>query len=252
MRSYIRSATLLAIVVLGMAVAAQAQTPASASGGQGDRLKVTVYPIFAWIPTGISIDVDVPPTDGGGGGGVGKIVDGRLDGAFLGGVSVAKGLWRVDADGLWAAVGGDRVQTPRLTVDVDVAYFHATGGLKVYKDLYVTAGVRRYVLKYDVKLGDQPNFQRKPGLWDPLVGVGWHHTGNKLDIHATFDGGGFGVGADVDVATAFRVDWKPVKHFGLTAGYNVLYFKASNTQANRTFTFKQTLHGPIVGIGLYF
>jgi hypothetical protein len=32
----------------------------------------------------------------------------------------------------------------------------------------------------------------------------------------------------------------------------VLYFKASDTLAGRTFTFEQTLHGPIAGIGLYF
>ena len=43
-----------------------------------------------------------------------------------------------------------------------------------------------------------------------------------------------------------------MRHFGLTGGYSVLYFKASETKLNRTFTFKQTLHGPMVGIGLYF
>ena len=60
------------------------------------------------------------------------------------------------------------------------------------------------------------------------------------------------MGADVDLAAAFHLDWKPVRHFGLTGGYNVLYFKASDTLAGRTFTFKQTLHGPLAGIGLYF
>ena len=184
--------------------------------------------------------------------GGGKIIDGRSDGAFFGGLSVSHRFWRIDAGGLWAAVGGDRGQNPKLKVDVDVIYANATGGVKVYKDLYVTAGVRRYALKYKIVLLDYPEFQRKPGVWDPLIGIGWHHVGDKLEVHATFDGGGFGVGADVDVAAAFRLDWKPISHFGLTGGYQVLYLKASDEVLSKTFTFTQTLHGPMVGIGLYF
>ena len=118
--------------------------------------------------------------------------------------------------------------------------------------LYVTGGVRRYALKYDIKLSNCGDFQRKPGVWDPLIGVGWHHVGDTLEVHATFDGGGFGVGADVDVSAGARVDWKPIPHFGLTGGYQVLYLNASDEKLGRTFTFKQTLHGPMVGIGLFF
>jgi hypothetical protein len=40
--------------------------------------------------------------------------------------------------------------------------------------------------------------------------------------------------------------------FGITAGYNFQYFEVDNTVANRTFTVKQTLHGPLPGIGFYF
>ena len=105
--------------------------------------------------------------------------------------------------------------------------------------------------KYDIEL-DGREFERKPGFWDPLIGVGWHKGGDTVEWHATFEGGGFGVGSDVDISTAIRLDWKPTTHFGITAGYNLLYFKLSHTVADRTFTAKQTLHGPIVGIGLYF
>jgi hypothetical protein len=245
-------ATLAAGLLFAMAPPALAQGAGSTAAPSSDDWKVAVYPVFAWVPLGIGIDVDVPPTDGGGGGGGGKIVDGRFDGAFLGGFSVAKGRWRVDANGLWAAVGGDRPEHPKLTVDVDAGYAHAMGGFRIHKNLYVTGGLRRYVLKYDVKLADQPNFSRKPGLWDPLVGVGWHQVGRKLELHATFEGGGFGVGADVDVSASFRVDWKPISHFGITGGYNVLYFKASDTVLDKTFTVSQSLHGPVAGIGFYF
>lgn len=253
MTKYIRSLVLLVAIAVATAGAASAQTQTTTSTGSDRGLKVTVYPILAWVPLGIAIDVTVPPIEGGGGGGGGgSIVDGRFDGAFFGGLSVSQGVWRIDADGLWAAVGGDRPQNPKLTVDVDAIYFHALGGVRVYKDLYVTGGVRRYALKYDIRLADYGPFERKPGLWDPLVGLGYHYAGDKLEVHATFDGGGFGVGADVDLATGLRVDWKPIPHFGLTGGYQFLYLKASHDLAGRTFSFKQTLHGPMVGIGLYF
>ena len=115
----------------------------------------------------------------------------------MGGVNVSKGPWRFDTDGMWAAVGGDCVERPALTVDSDIFYWHASGGRQIFKDIYVTGGVRRLAMNYDIKLGDR-NFERKPGLWDPLIGVGWHRIGNKVEYHAVFEGGGFGAGADVD------------------------------------------------------
>jgi hypothetical protein len=46
---------------------------------------------------------------------------------------------------------------------------------------------------------------------------------------------------------------EPATHFGITPGYDVLYFKVSDTRLNRTFTVKQTMHDPLAGIGgIYF
>ena len=242
---YFRGTALAALCVVGTAQLAAAQD-----------WKVAGYPILGWLPLGIEMNVDVPPFEGGGGGsfpgGGGDIIDSRFDGAFFGGVSAEKGPVRIDADVLWAAVGGDRLDIPILTVDVDVIYAHGMVGFKVAPDFFVTGGVRRFALDYDIRIGDQAPFSRKPGLWDPLIGVGWHRIGEKIEWHGTVEGGGFGVGADVDFGAGMRVDWKPVAHFGITGGYNFLYFKATNTVAGREFTFKQTLHGPALGIGLYF
>ena len=238
-----------------VALACSRPLPAAAQSTSSDDWKIAVYPVLAWVPTSIGIDVNVPPIEGGGGSGPefgGEIVDGRFDGAFFGGFSAAKGDWRIDVDGLWAGVGGDRLERPLLTVDVDAIYGHASGGRRIVSDLYATVGVRRMVAKYDIILAERP-FSRDPGVWDPLIGAGWHQEVNdRLELHATFEGGGFGVGSDVDISTAVRVDWKPTRHFGITAGYSFLYFKLSNTVRDRTFTAKQTMHGPVVGIGLYF
>jgi hypothetical protein len=241
--------------VVALTILLASAMPALAQDQGDDDWKIAIYPVYGWLPLSISMDVNVPPISGGGGSGPefgGKIVDGRFDGAFFGGLSAAKGIWRIDADGLWAAVGGDRVERPSLRVDVDAIYGHGSLGLRVFPDLYATVGVRRIAFKYDIDLAGR-QFERKPGLWDPLVGVAWHKAaGNKLDLHATFEGGGFGAGADVDISTAVRLDWKLATHFGLAAGYNLLYVKFSNTVGDRTFTAKQTMHGPAFGIGLYF
>lgn len=238
--------------ILGMAVICVALNGQAASAQGTDDWRVAIYPVLGWVPFGIGIDVDVPPFDTGEGGGVGEIVEGRFDGAFLGGLSLSKGKFRFDGDIVWAAVGGDRLEVPRLTVDADLIYGHAMAGFMVAPDWYVSGGVRRLALKYNVKLGDRPDFERKPGVWDPLIGVGWHRNGNKVDWHAVFEGGGFGAGSDVDLGATVRLDWRPLSHFGLTAGYNFLYFKVSDTVRERTFTVKQTLHGPLLGIGFYF
>ena len=204
------------------------------------------------MPLGVDIPVEIPPVaDGGGAGGTGGIIDPRFDGAFLGGVNASNGTWRLEAYGLWVAFGGDRPERPFLVVDVDLIFGEAKIGRRIASDLYITGGVRRLALDYDVTLADLPRLSRKPGLWDPLVGIGWHRIGPKVEWHAAFDGGGFGVGADVNLGASVRVDWKPLRYFGLTAGYNLLYLKVSDTVARRDITLEPMLHRPVAGIGFY-
>lgn len=238
----------------GAARRTSATTQAGAPGAPSDRSdwKVGLYPIYVWVPLGIGIDVTVPPDEGSGGGRA-EIVDGRFDGAYFGGFYASKDRFRVDADGLWAGFGGDRPQLPFLRVDADAIYFHASGGVRLVSDLYAVGGVRRLALKYNVQLADLPEFERKPGVWDPVVGLAWHTEGGRLfEFHAVFEGGGFGVGTEQELSGSARIDFKPTKHFGITAGYAFLYFKLEDTVRDRTFAVRQTLHGPLAGIGLYF
>jgi hypothetical protein len=235
----------LVACLVGLCAEARAQDAAA------DDWSVTAYPIFAWLPVDIGLNVDVSGGDGGGGVS-GEILDSRFDGAYFGGLSATNGPWRLEGYGLWAAFGGDRPDLPFLQVDVDVVYGDVRVGRRVAPDFYVTGGIRRVALKYDVTIGTLPRLSRKPGVWDPIVGVGWHRVGQKVEWHASFDGGGFGVGSDVDLAAGVHVDWKPVRHFGIAAGYNVLYLKVTDDKADRTIVIKPTLHGPVVGLGLYF
>ena len=240
----------LAMTFAGFSHVADAQTAAPGSTAQQDW-QVAVYPILAWIPLDIGIDVDVPPIDAGGGES-GQILNSQLDGAFFAGVAATNGVWRIDGYGLWASFGGDRPERPFLEVDLDLIYGSARVGRRIAPHLYATGGVRRVALDYVITLGDLPQLAREPGVWDPIVGVGWHRVAPKVEWHASFDAGGFGVGADVDLGASFSVDWKPLPHFGLTAGYNLLYLKITDSVVNRDLTVKLTAHGPTIGFGLYF
>jgi hypothetical protein len=240
----------LAVCVVAVSQIAGAQTVAPGSSAD-EGWQITVYPVLAWVPLDIGIDVDIPPSDGNAGGS-GDILDSYLDGALFGGVTASNGVWRIEGYGLWFSFGGDRAELPFLKVDMDLTYGSAKAGRRIARDLYVTGGVRRLALGYDITLGDLPRFSRKPGIWDPLVGIGWHRVRPKVEWHAAFDGGGFGAGADVDLGASFSVDWKPIPHFGLTAGYNLLYLKISDSVASRDITMKLTAHGPTIGFGLYF
>ena len=242
-----RIVLLVAVYTVCSSQAARAQTAAS---GADDDWRVTVYPILAWVPLDIGIDVNVPPFEGSGA--AGEIVESQFDGAFFAGVAATNGAWRVEGYGLWASFGGNRVERPPLTVDLDLIYGSAKLGRRVAPDLYVTGGVRRVALDYDIVLADLPRLSRKPGVWDPIVGIGWHRQRDKVEWHASFDGGGFGAGSDVDLGASVSVDWKPIPHFGLTGGYNFLYLDISDTVLRRELDLKITVHGPTVGFGLYF
>jgi hypothetical protein len=241
-------------------VAADTNGGAALANGSGDW-KFDVYPVLLWIPTNMSFEVDGPfdlsggSGGSGGGGGTGqvggKIVDTRFDGAFLAGFTASNDTWRFDFDGVYAAVGGDRV-TPNLTVDVDLIYGHGSVAREIGGDVFVTAGVRRFAIKYEINFLDFDTFENKPGIWDPLVGVAYHKVGRTLEFHAHVDYGGFGVGADSDLGLGALIDWKPFGHFGFTAGYNLIKFKFKRDVGPYEFTAKQTIGGPVVGIGLYF
>jgi len=230
----------------GSASPAAAQSPKPTPPWQ-----VTLYPVLGWFPI-FGADLNVPPPPDGGGDNTHGSIDTRFTSALLVGLSVARGPWRVDSASMWAKLRGDRPELPRLSVDLDLLYGHVSGGRALVGDVYVTAGVRRVALKYDVHVEGLPSFSNTPGLWDPLIGIGWHRIGEKTQWHATLEGGGFGVGADQDISAGVRLDWKPISHVGITLGYEGLKLKLTRSVLTGTFTALQTLHGPIGGIGLYF
>jgi hypothetical protein len=232
-----------------------------------DGITVTIYPLLVRAPIfGATVDLPgVPTVPGTPGGDEGGAVSGStgvsINGAYMAGMLVESDRWFGEAYGLWAALSASRT-SPRVAVDNDTYFVTARGGYRLFGGVAATAGVRAIHVKLDATI-TLPILDRtvsgtaKDTLWDPMIGVDWRVGSNRLIFDADFQGGGFGVGTDVDLSADARVRWRVVKHLELRAGYSVVHFKwtvadVSIGSLQRTLVTKQTLNGPEVGFGIVF
>jgi len=180
----------------------------------------------------------------------------------MAGILVESPRWFGEVYGLWAALSADRT-TPRIAIDTDTYVLNGMGGVRLFAGFAATAGVR--ILRTDIDatvtlpaLGRTVEGRTKPTLWDPMIGVDWRGSaGDRLIFNAAFEGGGFGVGTDVDLSGDARVRWRPIRHLEIRLGYSVLHFKETIADVNigalrRTLVVTQTLHGPEIGFGVVF
>ena len=218
--------------------------------------KVAIYPVLAWAPVfGASVNVPNAPSLPGGGGGTSITSSGTtsssFNGAALAGVSFQEEKWLVDFTVLWAGLSADKTQ-PRVHLSTNAVLGDLFVGRQIYHHIALTGGLRRMGLRIGAQLGDRPEVDWKPGVWDPLVGLDWREAlSHKWSVQLKLAGGGFGVGNDVDISASFRADWRFTRRFGLTLGYGALHFQNSTTVLNEVLKTKQTLNGPIFGFGIY-
>jgi hypothetical protein len=181
----------------------------------------------------------------------------------MAGVLVESPRWFGEFYGLWAALSANRT-TPRVNVDSDTYLLNATAGVRLFGGLAATGGVRAVRTAIDATL-TLPNLGRtiegttKPTLWDPMIGVDWRAAtaGERWIFGADFQGGGFGVGTDLDLSGDVRVRWRPIRHMEFRVGYSAVHFRETIADVNigslqRTLVIKQTLHGPEIGVGIVF
>jgi hypothetical protein len=255
--------------VLGSAASDSDDRPVSREEKQAewdkdpDAWETIIYPVFGWAPV-FGADVKLPaiPSGPGGGEGGGVIPEGTTSGNFNGaafvGAEVLKSKWSVTANALYAGMSGERT-SPRVDIGLDVIF----GGVMVGHQLLLNGlslegGFRRMALNLNATVLDYPKVSRKPGVWDPLLGLTYRRQlSKKWRLNGHMDGGGFGVGCDYDLVEGFRADWRFAKHFGLSMGLAALQFQITDTildqtRARRTLTLAQTTYGPEFGFGIYF
>jgi hypothetical protein len=193
-----------------------------------------------------------PPGEGGGS----VIPEGTTSGSFnsaaFAGAEIYKGKWSATAQFLYAGLSGDKT-VPKVHVGMDFIYGGIMGGREVFHGLSLEGGVRRLAINLTADVGTFPQVKRTPGFWDPLLGATYRkQLSKKWRVQAHLDGGGFGVGSDVDIGADGRADWRFAKHFGLTMGLAALHVENSNTVLRKTLTLDQTMYGPVIGFGIYF
>jgi hypothetical protein len=152
---------------------------------------------------------------------------------------------------MWAALSAQRT-TPLVDVNLDFVFGDIMAGREVLPNLYVEGGARRLALDIHATVLSS-SASRSPGFWDPLVGLTYRRQlGRKWRILIHGDGGGFGVGSDVDVTATGRAEWQFARHFGISMGYGGMHLSESDTVKSRTLAISPTLHGPIFGFGIFF
>lgn len=239
-----------------LAANAAAQDPAKLD--DPDKLSVAIYPLFAWVPS-FSTSLSIPPFTNGGGnteGSTPREINGAL--AFAGGVTVNKWLFEGEATFLEAT---STRNTPNLQVNTSLDYANFFVGRYVGKGLYVIGGARHMSLEVEALVSNGNAFTVKPSTWDPQVGLEWRKAlGRKVLVQARFDGGGFGVGTDLDISAQGRLEWRFIKHMSAVVGYQVLHTRSSGS-ITRTggiapgtypWNYNQTFVGPILGVGIHF
>jgi len=243
---------------------ADSQDAAAPSQASDSGWKVEIAPIYLWAPFNISTvtlpefpDLPAPPPGSEEGGRPSGKTGTSLNGAAMAAFRIEKSRWMLRGNLVWAGLSGER-ERPRLKVTGDLIYGEAMTGIRVAGGLWVEGGVRRLAVDLGAEVLDYPKVSRKPGLWDPIVGLTYRAPLGKhflLTVHG--DGGGFGVGSEVDSNAFATLDWRMARHFGLTLGYSLLYFRLEDqwldsSRVEKTLKLGTTLHGPIVGFKLLF
>jgi hypothetical protein len=258
-RSPLASAVALAASQNQPAQAAPAGAPAAQAADPG--WEVEIAPVYLWAPISISSvtlpefpDLPAPP---GGGDRPSGDSGASLNGAAMAAFRVEKSRWMARGNLVWAGLSGEK-ERPYLKVSGNVILAELFTGVEVVNHLYLEGGVRRLAVDVSAKVLDYPEVSRKPGVWDPIVGMTYRVPMGEhwlLSLHG--DGGGFGVGSEVDLNTSLTLDWRMARHFGLTLGYGLLYFRledewVDSARFEKTLELGTTLHGPILGFKLLF
>jgi hypothetical protein len=250
---------------LSMAPPAAAADDQPGGGATSRPLEVIIYSILIEAPIfGASIDLPSLPSTPGGGGESGEqsgSTDVSLNTAYMAGVAVHADRWFGEARGVWAALAANR-ETPRVSLDTKTRLFNARGGVRIAGPLSATGGLRRVSVDLDAVLtvptpGREISGSTTKVLWDPLIGVDWRQRAGRWVLDANLQGGGFGVGTDVDVSGEVHANWRLIPHTELRLGYTLLYYKMTIAEVNigafqRTLVSSQSLHGPIAGFGIVF
>lgn len=261
MTRHLRTVSLV-MGILTTAAVAGAQTPSvAAERSHTEGWDTIIYPVYAWAPI-FGADVrlpeqPIPPSGGSGGSGSGVTIpsastSGNFNGAAFGGFRVERRRFVVDSTILWAGMSGS-VAAPRFNLKLTTTAFRAVGGYEVLPALYIEGGARYFGIKMTAGVLAFPEVTWNPGIWEPVVGATYHpQITRAIRLVAQADIGGLGSDSHRSSAAKASVEWKPLSHLLIGAGWGVMYLRADGTILTKPVHFQQTLNGPILAIGIPF
>ena len=139
-----------------------------------------------------------------------------------------------------------------LAVDLDLTYGSAKLGRRIAPDLYVTGGVRRLALNYEITPGRRANPVTQARCLGPHRRDRLASGGPEAGMARHVRRGRIRCGADVDLGASFSLDWKPIPTLRSHRRLQLSALEGGDSVANRDVTLKLTAHGPTVGFGVYF
>jgi opacity protein-like surface antigen len=252
--------TIVAAAILMNAATAAAQSPSSAYDADG--WKTIVYPIHAWLPV-FGADVTLPgqPAPPGSGGGSGGIAipsaktSGNFDGAALAGFRLERSRLSIEGEFLWAGMSGS-VEAPHFDLTLDTIAFRVMGGFEVAPALYIDGGVRRFALDITASILNFQPVNWKPGIWEPVIGTTFRPQLSKtLRLFTEADVGFSTDNSSRSGSATATVEWKPISHLSLGAGWGWTYLRVDGTIGSfltKDIHLSQTLNGPMLTLGIPF
>jgi hypothetical protein len=234
--------------------------PAQAQQSSNEGWTTTIYPIYGWLPVfGADIRLpeipNPPPCDGCGSGGPirpGGNVDSNFNRAAFAAVVVENKWLQAEANVLYAGMSAEAAR-PNLKVDVGTFFAGARLGARVLPNMFVYTGFRHMSLNVKATALVFDEVQWKPGIWEGLVGLSYTP---RLSPHwrllTKADYGGFGADDHETMTATASIEWHPASHLAVNMGYGLFKLEVDGTVRNRAIHLDQTLHGPILGIGITF
>lgn len=196
--------------------------------------------------------------------------------AFMGDFSASKGPWTFFVSPVWTKLGSDDESFGPLKADVtqtltiigfgtkyrlaEWSLADVPGGSPAWANQMFTfdllAGGRYTHLKIELDFKRIGTTDKSKDWVDPFVGaVTEIGLTDKLSFRVRGDVGGFGVGSDITLNGVGLLGYK-VRPFGLdgtlAAGYRALYQDYTDGSGRNKFTWKMTLHGPVLGLAMTF
>ena len=168
-----------------------------------------------------------------------------------------KGLWAIQADGVWADLKSDQTSGAlRTVVDTEMWVIELNGRYRFADNWEVLAGGRYFRQDVDINLSSGGPGVGASGTadWiDPVVGVAFATSlSDKWSFQVMGDIGGFGVGSDLTWQAWANFDWRFSKLASLALGYRHLDWDYNEGSGATRFSYDAYLTGPTIGVTFNF